>query len=51
MGKTTTKEGKNNYMKLYMRGYRADERELLNKAKVQFGWVPPIQKMKRRKTK
>lgn len=36
--KTTTKEGKANYMRQYMRDYRAKERELLKKAKKEFGW-------------
>jgi hypothetical protein len=36
--KTTTRKGKAEYMRNYMPDYRKEERELLKKAKVQFGW-------------
>ena len=36
--KTSTKEGKKDYMRQYMPDYRKRERELLTKAKKQFGW-------------
>jgi hypothetical protein len=36
--KTTTKQGKAEYMRPYMVSYRKDERELLHRAITQFGW-------------
>ena len=41
------KEKYNEYMKNYMRGQRKIERELLRKAKKEFGWIP----LKKRKRK
>ena len=36
--KTTTKQGKRAYMQPYMVDYRKQERDLINRAKKQFGW-------------
>jgi hypothetical protein len=39
----------NAYMRTYLPDYRKQERDLLRKAKIQFGWTPP--KNQRRKSK
>lgn len=44
--KTTTKQGKKDYQRQYMRDYRAFEREILRKAKKEFD-LPKL-KAKRR---
>lgn len=39
----------NLYMKSYMRNYRRLERDLLRKAKAEFGWKPPRKRKRRKK--
>ena len=39
----------NAYMRNYLPDYRKQERELLVKAKLQFGWVTPKQKKRKQK--
>lgn len=39
----------NDYMRKYLPDYRKEERALLKKAKLQFGWVPPRQKQRSKK--
>jgi hypothetical protein len=40
------KEQYNEYMRGYLPSYRKQERELLQKAKEQFGWTTPKQKQR-----
>lgn len=47
--KTTTRQGKTEYMRKYMRDYRAYERALIRQAKKQFGTNLFNQRKRRKK--